>query len=123
MGQHNRKRTAAEKAARRRRKRETMIIFINGKQKRVKREPTIEGMSVDEFIRRNADPIWLHQNEMWEYMQPEPGDRGQREFGGSVGSCDSESQSTVCVPGIMSSNDISDRKAMCARSESDRAES
>ena len=26
-------------------------------------------MSVDEFIRRNADPIWLHQNEMWEYMQ------------------------------------------------------
>jgi hypothetical protein len=25
-------------------------------------------MDVDEFIRRNADPIWLHQNEMWEYM-------------------------------------------------------
>ena len=23
-------------------------------------------MPVDEFIRRNADPIWLHQNEMWE---------------------------------------------------------
>jgi len=26
-------------------------------------------MVVDEFIRRNADPIWLHQNEMWEYME------------------------------------------------------
>jgi hypothetical protein len=25
-------------------------------------------MDPDEFIRRNADPIWLHQNEMWEYM-------------------------------------------------------
>ena len=31
----------------------------------------IEGMSADEFIRRNADPIWLHQNELWEYMEPE----------------------------------------------------
>jgi hypothetical protein len=45
-----------------------MTIFINGKQKRVKRPQTIDGMDVDEFIRRNADPIWLHQNEMWEYM-------------------------------------------------------
>jgi hypothetical protein len=23
-------------------------------------------MDVDEFILRTADPIWLHQNEMWE---------------------------------------------------------
>jgi hypothetical protein len=26
-------------------------------------------MDVDEFIRQNADPIWLHQNEMWEYIE------------------------------------------------------
>jgi len=45
-----------------------MWIFVNGKQKRVRRPPTIDGMDVDEFIRRNADPIWLHQNGMWEYM-------------------------------------------------------
>jgi len=45
-----------------------MTIFINGKQKRVKRPPTVDGVPVDEFIRNNADPIWLHQNEMWEYM-------------------------------------------------------
>jgi len=32
----------------------------------------IEGMSVEEFIRENADPIWLHQNEMWEYIETEP---------------------------------------------------
>ena len=30
---------------------------------------TIDGMDVYEFIRRNADPIWLHQNEMWEYLE------------------------------------------------------
>ena len=65
-----RKRTAAEKRARRERRKNTMIVFINGKQKRVPRPQLIEGMPVDEFIARNADPIWLHQNELWEYMTP-----------------------------------------------------
>ena len=37
-------------------------------QRRVRRPPTIDGMDVDEFIMQNADPIWLHQNELWEYM-------------------------------------------------------
>jgi len=45
-----------------------MTILIGGKQKRVKRPPTVEGMDVDEFIRRSADPIWLHRNEMWEVL-------------------------------------------------------
>jgi len=59
-----------------------MTIFINGKQKRVKRPPTVEGIPVDKFIRRNADPIWLHQQGMYEELyqleleqqesQPEP---------------------------------------------------
>lgn len=43
-----------------------MTIFIKGAQKCVKGPPTVEGMEVDEFIRRNADPVWLLQNEMWE---------------------------------------------------------
>jgi hypothetical protein len=51
-----------------------MTIFINGKQKRVKRPLRIDGMEEDECIRRNADPIWLHQNEMWEYMEPTAGE-------------------------------------------------
>jgi 16S rRNA U516 pseudouridylate synthase RsuA-like enzyme len=68
MAKQKRKRTAAEKAAKRRRQKEFMTIFVNGKQKRVKRLPTIDGMDVDEFIRRNADQVWLHQNEMWEFM-------------------------------------------------------
>jgi hypothetical protein len=68
MKKQKKKRTAAEKAARRRRREEYETIFIGGKRKRVKRPPTIDGMDVDEFIRRNADPIWLHQNEMWEVL-------------------------------------------------------
>lgn len=68
MSKQKRKLTAAEKAEKKRRRMEYMTIFINGKQKRVKRPQTNEGMDNDEFIRKNADPIWLHQNEMWEYM-------------------------------------------------------
>ena len=59
-----RKRTAAEKRARRERKAKYMFVFINGKQKRVLRPTTMDGMSEDVFIARNADPVWLHQNEM-----------------------------------------------------------
>ena len=71
MGKRKRKLSAKEKAEKRRRRKEYMTIFVNGKQKRVKRPETIDGMEVDEFIRMNADPIWLHQNEMWEYMVDE----------------------------------------------------
>ena len=67
-----RKLTAAEKRARRERKRKFMTIFIHGRQKRVPRPQLIDGLPVDEFIARNADPIWLHQNEMWELI-PEEG--------------------------------------------------
>ena len=63
-----RKRTAAEKRARRERKQKYMTIFMNGKQKQVPRPQLIEGLPVEEFIARNADPIWLHRNELWEYM-------------------------------------------------------
>ncbi len=65
--------TAAQKSARKKAKAERqkkyMWVFINGKQVRVKRPPAIDGMDVDEYIQNNADPIWLHQNEMWEYME------------------------------------------------------
>lgn len=67
--------TAAQKRARKKSKAERqkkyMWVFMNGKQVRVKRPPTIDGMDVDEYIKKNADPIWLHQNEMWEYIQTE----------------------------------------------------
>jgi hypothetical protein len=68
MAKPKRKLTPAEKAAKKRRREETMVVFMNGKQKRVPRPATIDGLPVDEFILRNADPVWLHQNEMWEYI-------------------------------------------------------
>ena len=71
MTKRKRKLTPAEKAEKKRRREMYETVFINGKQKRVKRAPTIEGLPVDEFIQRNADPIWLHQNEMWDLMDQE----------------------------------------------------
>ncbi len=68
MTKQKKKLSPAQKAAKKKRQKEYMTIIVNGKQKRVKRPPTIDGMNADEFIKKNADPIWLHQNEMWEYM-------------------------------------------------------
>ncbi len=74
MTKRKKKLTPEQKAEKRRRKAEFETIFVGGKQKRVRRaQPLVEGTPADEFIRRNADPIWLHQNEMWEYMEPGPG--------------------------------------------------
>jgi hypothetical protein len=69
VGKRKRKLTAAEKAAKKRRKAELQTVFVNGKMKRVRRPPTIDGMDADEFIRRNADPIFLHEMEMWWLME------------------------------------------------------
>jgi len=85
MAKRKRKLTPAEKAEKKRRRREYMTIFINGKQKRVKREPTVDGIPVDDFIRMNADPVWLLQNEMyeelyeWEQQQEESQETSQSE--------------------------------------------
>ena len=72
MAKPKKKLTNAQKRARKRaraeRRKKYMWVFMNGKQVRVERPPTVEGMDVDEFIRKNADPIWLHQNGMWEYL-------------------------------------------------------
>ncbi|HUY90892.1 MAG TPA: hypothetical protein VMV10_19305 [Pirellulales bacterium] len=85
MSKENKKHDAAwrerqreARKQRRRRRKEYEIIFINGRQKRVRRPPTIEGLPVEEFIARNADPIWLHQNGMWEYITPEMYERAAR---------------------------------------------
>lgn len=64
--------TAAQRRDKKRRKAEFMIVFINGKQKRVRRPETFEGLPADEFIHRNADPIWLHQHGYWELLDLKP---------------------------------------------------
>ena len=63
--------TRARKEAKAERQKKYMWVLMNGKQVRVKKPPTTEGMGVDEFIINNADPTWLHQNEMWECIQTE----------------------------------------------------
>ena len=75
MSKAKKKLTSAQKDARKKAKvknpKKYMWVFMNGKQVKVKRPPTIDGMDADEYIQQNADPIWLHQNEMWEYIQTE----------------------------------------------------
>ena len=68
MSRRKRKLTPAEKVAKRERRKQYMTVFVNGKQKRVERPELIEGIPAEEFIRRNADSVWLHHNEMWEYI-------------------------------------------------------
>jgi len=73
MAKPKKKLTLAQRRVKKRRKAEFETIFVNGKQKRIRRTPSIiEGQSDEEFIRNNADPIWLHLNKMWEYMEPDP---------------------------------------------------
>lgn len=57
--------------------------MMNGKQVRIKRPPVVEGIPVDEFIQNNADPLWLHQNEMWEYIDMDKEAFSQTETGAS----------------------------------------
>ena len=79
MAKPTKKLTAAQKRARKKakqeRQRKYMWVFMNGKQVRIDRPPTIDGMDPDEFIRQNADPVWLHQNEMWEYIDSDDNDQ------------------------------------------------
>ncbi len=71
-----------------------MTIFINGKQKQVKRSAIIDGMDVDAFMGLNADPIWLHQNEMWEYIY-ECGSAKEDQLGVQAGQNDGDQR---CSP-------------------------
>jgi hypothetical protein len=66
--------TSREIADRKLRRLESLSVFMNGKQKRSRRPAMVEGIESDEFIRRNADPIWVHQNEMWELIEPTQSD-------------------------------------------------
>ena len=75
MGKVKNKLTAAQKSAKKRAKKERqkkyMWVFMNGKQVRVKRPQPIDGVDIDDYIQQNEDPIWLHQNEMWDLIDTE----------------------------------------------------
>jgi hypothetical protein len=59
-----RKLTPEEKLKKRERRARYMTIFVNGKMKKVIRPQAIDGIPVEQFIERNADPIFLVQNDM-----------------------------------------------------------
>jgi len=77
MKKPKKKLTREQKAAKKKRREEYQIVFINGKQKRIKREPPLEELS-DEYLLANASPIWLHQNGRWDLLDkiynPDPAD-------------------------------------------------
>lgn len=68
MPKPKRKLTPAQKAEKARLRAQYTTIFLNGRQKRVRRDDLIEGLTPEEFTSASADPIWLHQNGLWEYM-------------------------------------------------------
>ena len=76
MAKLKKKLTSAQKAAKINSKLERQqkyeMVLMNGRQVRVKRPELIEGIPKDDFIRQNTDPLWLHQNEMWDLIDCDP---------------------------------------------------
>ena len=71
MAKIKKKLTPAQKRAKAEHRKMYQTVFINGKQVRIKRPPMVDGIPVDEFLEKNADPMWLHQEGMWELIQDE----------------------------------------------------
>jgi hypothetical protein len=69
MGKRKRKLSPAEKAAKRQRRLEYETVFVNGRMKRVRKRPTVQGMACDEFLRTHADPVFLQQEGLWVYIE------------------------------------------------------
>jgi hypothetical protein len=69
MGKKKRKLNPAEKAAKQKRRLEYETVFMDGKMKRVRKPPRVQGTALDEFLRTHADPIFLHQEGLWEYIE------------------------------------------------------
>ena len=56
------------KEAKAERQRKYKWVMINGRQVRIKKPPTINGIPEDEYLEKYADSIWLHQNGMYEIL-------------------------------------------------------
>ena len=95
MSKRKRKLSAAERRAKKHRKKTTKVIFVHGKQVRVKREPMIDGLPAEEFIRRNADDTWLAAAGMWEVIE----ERRQKENPWWPGTCELTSFAVRCLEG------------------------
>ena len=56
------------KEAKAERQKKYQWVFMNGKQVRIRRPEKIDGLDPEEYIRRNADDIWLTQNGYYEIL-------------------------------------------------------
>jgi len=56
------------KEAKAERQKKYQWVFMNGKQVRIRRPETIDGLDHYEYIRQNADEIWLTQNSYHEII-------------------------------------------------------
>ena len=102
MARQKRKLTPKEKLEKKRRKEQYYFVFINGKQKRIKKPETIDGLSVDEFIRRNADPIWLHHNGYYDILH----ERWLQEYGDSKSTNDEDAEDLEYLEYLKSLADV-----------------
>jgi len=80
MGSKKRKKPKPDKkpltALQKRKRREAKVerqkkyqwVFMNGKQIRIRRPETIDGLDPYDYIRQNADDIWLTQNGYYEIL-------------------------------------------------------
>ena len=69
-----RKLTPREKAEKKRRRELYEYVFIHGKQKRIRKEPQVDGIPRDEWLAQNAGPIELHGQGLWHLIENEPED-------------------------------------------------
>ena len=70
MAKRKRKLTAAQKAEKARRRREFMTIFINGKMKRVRRPPTIDGIPSTSSFDGTLTPFFFIRRDSGSYSIP-----------------------------------------------------
>ena len=61
-----------------------MTIFVNGRQKRVRREPTFDGLPLEDFILQNADPSFLHQEGRWDILEERARAEREKSEGGGL---------------------------------------
>lgn len=56
----------------------------HAEQIRVRRPQLTKSLPVDEYIAHNADSIWLHQSEIWEYATTDEADYARRTVGCAI---------------------------------------
>jgi len=65
MTRRKNKLSATRRTEKRQPREQFTTVMMSGRQTRMRRPPTVEGIDVEEFFRRNATAVELHQEELW----------------------------------------------------------